>query len=643
MSDTLAFASLLSLLSQFLSSMPASITRILRRFSVKLGFERDWYMILVAGVIGLIMSAAAIGFILPLRWIEHHAEDLTSATLLWLVPIVPAVGGLLTGVVLYLLRTGSGGSGVTSVLYAVHRKKSRLSIKHGARKWIASSITIGSGGSAGAEGPIVTIGSVIGSNLAKLLKLNPQSTATLLGCGAAAGIASVFNAPFAGIFFVMEILLRDFSLRTFTPIVIAAVISAVATQAYLGADAIFPRPEYFSAQAVSPMEVAPHEQQQIRQDEYFSVRAFSAIEVPNYLMLGIVCGVAAAIFIRVLDFSETAFNRIKVHPIIRPGIGGAMLGLLGLAFLLMMGAEDGIPPFYGNGYPVIERLLDPATYYADGQLRTSAAFLLFIMTLGAVKALATCITLGSGGSGGLFAPSLLIGASVGGSFGLLVNSLGWFPAASPGHYALVGMAAMVAATTHAPLTAILMVYEITRSYELILPLMLAAVISTIIARLVFRDSVYTVNLTRIGIRVGSMSDLTLLRRLTVRDVRLMPAVNVHQDDSAQRLLELSEKHSVTDFIVVDDEQQYAGVVTSDDLREALVYREAVPLLQVNELMRTDLPTVSRDDTLDVVLELFSRHETQSLAVVDGSERDDVAGIITRSALLARYQTALSRD
>jgi CIC family chloride channel protein len=510
-----------------------------------------------------------------------------------------------------------------------------MKLSQGIRKWVASTLTIGSGGSAGAEGPIVTIGAVIGSSFSRLLRLNPQNTATLLGCGAAAGIASVFNAPFAGIFFVMEILLRDFSLRTFTPIVIAAVISAVATQAYLGADAIFPRPDYFTT------ETAAQAHQETLQDEPFSFRAFGAMEVPNYLMLGIVCGVAAAIFIRVLDFSESTFRRIKVHPIIRPGIGGAILGLFGLAFLLIMGADDGIPPFYGNGYPVIERLLDPATYYADGQLRTGAAFLLFIMTLGVVKALATCITLGSGGSGGLFAPSLLIGASVGGSFGLLVNSLGWFPAASPGHYALVGMAAMVAATTHAPLTAILMVYEITRSYELILPLMLAAVISTIIARLVFRDSIYTVNLTRMGIRVGSMSDLTLLRRLTVRDVRLMPAVSVHQDDSAQRLLELSEQHSVTDFVVVDDDQQYAGVVTSDDLREALVYREAVPLLQVNELMRSDLPTVSRDDTLDVVLELFSRHETQSLAVVNERNREDMAGIITRSALLARYDAGVS--
>jgi CIC family chloride channel protein len=598
------------------------LTRRFRRFTTRLGFDRDWYLILVAAAIGLVMSAAAIGFILPLRWIEHVAEDIDPTLLIWLVPTVPIVGALLTGVVLWVLRSDSG-SGVTSVMYAIHRKKARMTLRQGFRKWIASTITIGSGGSAGAEGPIVTIGSVIGSNLAKVLRVNPQNTATLLGCGAAAGIASVFNAPFAGIFFVMEILLRDFSLRTFTPIVIAAVISAAATQAILGADAIFPMPDGFHTEA------------------------FLALEIPNYLMLGIVCGLAAAAFGLSLDMTERRFQRLTVHPILRPAIGGTLLGLLGLGFLLMV-EVDGIPPFFGNGYPVIQQLLDPSYYYVDGDLtgplRGGVVFLLFVLTLGLLKALATCLTIGSGGAGGLFAPSLLMGAAVGGTFGLVVNHLGWFPSASPGHYALVGMAAMVAATTHAPLTAILMVYEVTRSYEVILPLMLAAVISTIVARLVFRDSVYTVNLTRAGVRVGSMSDLTLLRRMTVQDVLLMPAVTVHPDESAQRLLDLSEQHAVTDFVVTDRETGgYAGLVTSDDLREALVYREAIPLLQVSELTRSDLPSVNRDETLDIVLDLFSRHDTQSLAVVDGQPSHELCGVITRSSLLARYQAVLSSE
>jgi CIC family chloride channel protein len=269
--------------------------------------------------------------------------------------------------------------------------------------------------------------------------------------------------------------------------------------------------------------------------------------------------------------------------------------------------------------------------------------LLTLVALGILKGLATCLTIGSGGAGGMFAPSLLMGASIGGTFGYVVSALGWFPAANPAHYALVGMAAMVAATTHAPLTAILIVYEVTQSYEVILPLMFAAVISTIIARLVYRESVYTVALTRQGVRVGAMSDLTILRRLTVNDVPLLAPVFVHPLQSAQRLLELSEKMSVNDFVVTDYSDRYVGLVTGADLKEALVYREAIPLLQVHELQRTDLPTVTSRDTLDVVLDRFSTHDVASLVVLDEDGGGAILGLITRSRLMHCYRDALSKD
>ncbi len=215
--------------------------------------------------------------------------------------------------------------------------------------------------------------------------------------------------------------------------------------------------------------------------------------------------------------------------------------------------------------------------------------------------------------------------------------------ASPEHYALVGMAAVVAATTHAPLTAILIVYEITRSYQIILPLMLASVISTVVSQLISRQSIYTLKLARRGVRIGAMSDLTILRRLSVSDVPLDRPVMVHPDDSAQRLLELSEEASAGDFVVVDEQDHYLGMVTGDDLRAALVYREAIPLLQVNELQRGDLPVVTPDDTLDVVLDKFSKHDVHSLAVLDESGGGRVLGLITRSHLMRKYQDELNRD
>ncbi|MCI0631219.1 MAG: chloride channel protein [Phycisphaerales bacterium] len=599
----------------------------LHRMGNRLGLQRDWYLILIAALIGLVMGSVAVAFMLPLRWMETWIGDVSQVGQLWIVPIAPVVGAILAGVTLHFLGDKGRAPGVSWVMYAIHRMKSRMELKLALGKWLASTFTIGSGGSAGAEGPIVTIGSVIGSNIARLFKANPQNTATLLGCGAASGIASVFNAPFAGIFFALEVLLRDFSLRTFTPIVIAAVISSAWTRAIIGDEALF---------GVGPEFFGPSGQ-------------FGLSQIPSYLVLGLTCGVAAAAFTRGLAYSESVFLRVKAPTLLRPAIGAAILGILGLLYILLIPAHGrGFPEFYGNGYPVIKELLSPGLYHdagtatAAGQLKP-VTLLWVIVLLATLKAIGTWLTIGSGGSGGLFAPSLVLGAFTGGGFGYALNAMGWSTALSPAHFALVGMAAMIAATAHAPLTAMLLVYEITQSYAIILPLMLAAVISTIVSRLIYPESVYTVKLTQMGVRLGSLGDLTILRRMSVHDVPLARAVTVRDTDSAQRLLELSEVHLVRDFVVVDEHERYVGMVTGADLAAVLVYREAVPLLQVHELQRTDLPTVTLDEPLDLVLDKFSRHDTHSLAVLDGSERKKVKGLLTRSRLMEQYQRALSAD
>ena len=204
------------------------------------------------------------------------------------------------------------------------------------------------------------------------------------------------------------------------------------------------------------------------------------------------------------------------------------------------------------------------------------------------------------------------------------------------------MAAVVAATTHAPLTGMILVYEITQNYALILPLMLTAVIATIVARIVNRESIYSADLRAMGVKIGTMSDLTLLRRMSVRDVPMIPPVLVKETENGQRLLELSERFSVNDFVVVDDDDRYIGLVTGNDLSQALIYREAIPLIQVGEIERVDLPTVERDETLDQVLNKFSAHDVQSLAVIN-SATQEVIGLITRTRLMREYQRALEKD
>lgn len=606
------------------------------RTSARLGFGREWWLLVVAAALGLFMGVAALGFILPIQALEHTAESLgleRPALLLWLLPIVPVVGALLTGILNRLLPTEFKGHGVSAVIFAVSRRQSRLRLRLLVRQWLGSTLTIGSGGSAGPEGPIVTIGAVIGANLSRLLRLDAKGGTTLLGCGAAAGLASVFNAPLAGIFFVLEVLLRDFSLRTFTPIVIAAVLAAATTQTILGTN----EPLF----GVGPSFFAGDEM------------AFTVGMTPPFLLLGLACGVVAVAFTRGLQLSERLFERLSITSFIRPAIGAGFLGLLGLTYMLVVGADvlgnqtEPLPPFMGNGYMVIYRVLSPDFYVAaEGSLLAQGWPLLvgLLVLWAGLKIVATSLTLGSGGAGGLFAPSLVLGALVGSTFGVAVSNSGWFPEVNPAHFALVGMAAMVAATTHAPMTGVMLVYEITQTYVLIVPLMLCAVISVIIGRLLCRDNAYTAELAAAGIRLGGTTDLTLLRQLSVRDVPLMPPVTVRPNDSGQRLLELSERFAVTDFVVVNESENYLGMVTGADLQAALVFREAIPLLQVEEIERTDLPSVTLDDTLDVALDRFSDHDAASLAVVSGTDGGGrVIGVLTRTRLMREYQHALSES
>jgi len=690
----------------------------------RLGFvQRDWYLIVLGAAIGTVTAFGAIAFKKVLDLTAEWAFETHEHLPWWSLPLVPMAGAFLTAVIVWKFASEAKGHGVPEVIDAVHRRGGRIRLRVALAKAIASITTIGSGGSAGAEGPIVQIGSSIGSAVAQWLHIPREHVATLLGCGAAAGIASVFNAPIAGVFFVLEILLRDFTAKTFTPVLIASVFSAATTQAVLDdSEAIF---------AVS---------EQLRGYE------FSFPELPSYLVLGVVCGFVAVGFVRLLYFTEDLFDGLKVAGkripyLVKPVIGAALLGLLGLGFVGLANATDRdaeIPNFFGNGYETIRVLLDPAhfdaTTTADQQPSQSHVtdaspspppsaaprfdsdahsgpppigadaepgptpqheanprplpapstdavavepnqhhaglidlahdeerfaqrmhmpteiWLLSLLLL--CKALATCFTLGSGGSGGVFAPSLFLGATTGAVVGSALYALALIPAGgSPAAYALVGMAAVVAATTHAPLTAILVLFELTNDYKVILPIMLAAVVATSIAQLVLRDSIYSLKLRRRGLTLGSAVDYSLLRKLTARDITTVPHVVVRPSEPLSKLLELRDAYRIVDFVVLDSENRYAGMVTGQDLRTALIEREAIPYLLVAELIRQDLPTIHPDETLDAVLRKFSECDVSSLALVEQPDTPPAAGapnkpgkvlgLITRGRLMRRYNDALT--
>jgi len=598
---------------------------ILRKIGAWVHDHPDGWLNVLGAIIGAITAIGAVLFAKGLLRVEHWTGHLQGEWAWWTLPMIPMAGALLTGLLVYYFAREAGGHGVPQVLDAIVRKGGKIPARIGFVKVIASICTVGTGGSGGAEGPIVQIGAVTGSVIANKIGVPRQHIGTLVGCGAAAGISSIFNAPIAGVFFALEILLRDFSLKTFTPIVIASVFATAMTQVILGEN-----------NAIFATELPTY--------------VFSVFELPSYIFLGVLCAFGAWSFTMVLERGEDAFDKLRVHPVLKPVIGALMLGLLGLAGMWAFGNMSGrsilgeghesIPAFFGNGYAVIGHLLDPVSY-TDASILWGAMGVLLILVV--AKVLATTFTLASGGSGGVFAPGLFTGAAIGGVFGILLEKLGLIAdGSSPASYALVGMAAVIAGTTFAPMTAILILFEITREPHVLAPIMLAAIVSTAMTRKLMPDSIYTAKLRRAGVRIGTSRDMSLLRHVPVSsvDYAALPPEPVYASDPLSKLITLHAHHNVPDFPVVDSDGKYIGMVTGTDMRTALIDREAIPLLLVAELMRDDLPIIKPDEHLDTVMEKFARHEISSLVLVDGFTGTKPLALVTRTKVMARYNAVL---
>lgn len=603
-------------------SLPQSILLRLGQWLGSIGFRRDWYLIPLAALVGAMAGVVALGFGRLVEFSEEFffgriAGGKLGGERWWLILVLPALGGLLVGLIKLVFRLPLTSHGVPEVMEAIARRRGDVPARMGVFSSINPALTIGSGGSAGQEGPIIAIGSALGSVIGKLLHVNRQDLSTLVGCGAAAGLAAVFNAPIAGVLLVLEVLLRDFSLRTFMPVVVASVFGVAVFQAVAGRnEALF----------TIPGALLNYE--------------FNIIEIVPYLLLGVGCGVVGWLFTRTAHGAERLFVRLPLPKVILPMVGGLILGAMGVAFAACFPkvANYEPPPFFANGYGVIEHLMDVSAYTQTSDSSLAVVTLGFLLVACLAKVVGTALTLGSGGSGGVFAPALFIGASFGGAFGVIVNAIGPMPHVNPATYALAGMAGVLAGTVHCPLTAFILVFEITRDYMVILPVMLVAIAATVVSQLLMRDSIYTCTLRAMGVRVGTMSDLTVLRRLSVAQVPLAPAVAVFPGDPADRLLELAETAVAGDFVVTQPDGQYVGMVTGDDLRTALLEREALPLMIVAELLRSEIPSVQPDEPLDTVLESFSIHDVASLPVIGGN--GSVVGMITRGRLMRCYRQAL---
>ena len=617
-----------------------------------MGMGESSFLVPLAVVVGVLTAAAAVGFhelILLIRdtLYVRVGEHYLYGRGLWMLVAVPAAGGLAVGLISRKVAHEKEGHGVVDVMESVARTRGFVKPGTALEKILTSALTIGTGGSAGAEGPIVQIGAAVSSLVASAFRLARHQMPTLIGCGVAAGISAIFNAPIGGLLFALEVVLLDFSIRTLTPVIVASVVANV------------------SMRALVPL-VEGMVHRSGAESSYITVFANPTIDfghdtllnwpqMGNFILLGLICGVLGVALTRSMDGCEHLFRKtMSGRPWIkamRPMVGGILLGLLALIAVLVaresIGGRGGPfgfdqypePAFYGDGYGVIEVLLGPA-FYAVGRF-DPLPLMALLAGLTLMKFLATVFTLSSGGSGGVIAPSLFLGATIGGLVGVALRETGLFAAIRPEAYALIGMAAFLAAVVHAPLASILILFEITHQDEVLLPAMLGVVVALGTARLLMHDSIYTSALRRRGVNLSS-GDPTLLSRLTVEQVSLDPANPLRPGDPLQKVIDILDQSNTHDFVVADEGGKYCGFIAGDDLNLALIGREAVPLMVVAELMRSDIPLALNTDDLGRVFDLFARYDVAHLPVGLAGKEEKVIGMISRQSLMRRYRRELDK-
>jgi CIC family chloride channel protein len=612
--------------------------RVLQKLA-QWGVREETLLIGLAVLIGLAGGTAAWLFKSWVEWLEKSlfsapAQGLHATVYVFLLPLFPAVGGLLVSLVRWVFRTGKGPfHGLTGVLLSLIRSGGKLPHKTGLEAFVTSGITIGSGGSAGPEAPIAIIGSSLGSSIGALAGISRRNLPTLVGCGAAAGIGAVFDAPIAGVLFALEVMLRDFSVRTFIPIVVSGVIGTTMFHTLLRATPGHPLHGLFEVPTNG------------------SAFVFTFGEVPSYVLLGIFCGLIAMLFTYAMRGVEKAAERLRRVPrFVKPALGAALSGLCGVLLLQLFQhqplvqepfSQEAYVPIFSGGYPTILRMIDPSWYQPAAHAINGQAVALgleFLVALCVLKIVATAFTLGSGGAGGVFAPSLFVGAAAGGIFGLIVSH--FVPQTAPSAFALVGMGAVLAAVIQAPLMAILLLFEITRDYAVMLPIMLTAVIATVMYQLVFGESLYTFPLRKQGIRVGSAAGMSALRRIGLDQVELTPVNTIQAGQPISALLARTQDSPATNYVVVDQRNRYLGLITTADLQQVLLQPELMPLLLAGDICRSEVPPLQITETLETALELFARHEVSALAVVRRRPQEELAGMLTRSEAIKHYHSAL---
>lgn len=564
------------------------------------------FVLFIAFIVGLFGGVAAIILKVSIHFISTvltSRVNISAGNYVYI--ILPAVGVTLSALFVRYIVKDNISHGVTRVLYAISQNKSRLKRHNIWSSIVASSVTIGFGGSVGAEGPIVFAGASIGSNIGQLFRMSPRTLMILVGCGAAAGIAGIFKAPIAGMLFTLEVLMLDLTAVSVMPLLIASITSATLAYVYTGYDF-----EFFFLQS----------------------EKFIMSNIPYVILLGLFCGIVSLYFTRVMNMMENFFHHFKNRWI------KTLIGCLILSALVFM-----FPPLYGEGYTSIVDLLngDPSSivngspFYGD---RNQIWFIiLFVGLIILTKAFATSATNGAGGVGGTFAPSLYVGCMSGFLFAFAFNLMGFDDALSTKNFALIGMAGVMSAVMHAPLMAIFLTAELTGGYDLFLPLLIVSTISYGTIKIFEPYSIYTMRLAKRGELLTHQKDKAVLTLLKMDSVIEQDFLSVKPDMSLKEMVDTIAKSNRNLFPVIDDDGRLLGIVLLDDIRNIMFRPDLYRKMYVNKFMIIPPAKIEVGESMDRVMKIFDDTGAWNLPVVEDGR---YIGFVSKSKIFNSYRRVL---
>ena len=566
------------------------------------------FILLLSFVVGILTALAA----LILKWIIHWIEffltdnfDTTGAN--WLYMLYPVVGIFLTGLFVRNIVRDDISHGVTKILYAISRKQCRIKKHNVWSSVLASAITIGFGGSVGAEAPIVLTGSAIGSNLGQAFKMEPKTLMLLVGCGAAGAVAGIFKAPIAGLVFTLEVLMIDMTMSSLLPLLVTCVTAATVSYIATGTEAMF---------------------------RFHLDNPFVMERIPYAILMGISCGLVSLYFTRTMDKIEDVFRRYS-NPYVKLLIGGVMLSVLIFLF----------PPLYGEGYNTIglllngtsladwNQVLDNSLFYGYGNL-----LLVYLALIILFKVFASSATNGGGGCGGIFAPSLFLGCITGFIFARFCNQFDLGVYIPEKNFALLGMAGVMSGVMHAPLTGIFLIAELTGGYDLFLALMIVSV-SAYLTIIVFEPhSIYSMRLAKKGELITHHKDKAVLTLMKTESVVETNFTTVSPEMDLGKMVQVVSKSKRNVFPVVNKEGVLLGVVLLDDIRNIMFRQELYHRFTVDKFMTSAPARLNINDSMDVVMSKFDATGAWNLPVVDADGK--YLGFVSKSKIFNTYRQVL---